>query len=170
MGNHRWYRYAALWAALCCGTPALAQSAPQGARGSVELATVVEKLVTTVGPDGETKTDLAPVEMAVPGDEVVYTVTFTNVSGGVAENIRITNPIPPQVRYVPDTAFGPGSAVLYSADGGRSYGAPAELFVVAPDGTRRAATADDYTHIRWVLGAPLDVGAKGFARFRAVVR
>ncbi len=58
--------------------------------------------------------------------------------------------------------------MLFSVDGGRTYGAPKELTVKAADGSQRTADAADYTHIRWVLKAPLDAGAKGFARFRAV--
>jgi len=48
--------------------------------------------------------------------------------------------------------------------------AGADDVVTAGDGSQRAAEAGDYTHIRWVLKSPLDAGAKGFARFRAVVR
>jgi uncharacterized repeat protein (TIGR01451 family) len=104
------------------------------------------------------------------GDEVVYTIAFTNVSTTPAQNIRISTPIPPTMRYFAGTAAAPGSKVLYSVDGGRTYGAPAELFVAAPDGATHSAEAADYTHVRWVLDAPLDAGAKGFARFRAIVR
>jgi hypothetical protein len=28
----------------------------------------------------------------------------------------------------------------------------------------------DYTHIRWILRAPLEAGARGFTRFGAIVR
>ena len=146
----------------------LAQEAPTG--GNLELMTVVEKVREIAGPDGATRTELEPVETAVPGDEVVYTVTFTNIGEETAENVRITNPIPPQMRYVDGTAFGPGTDVLYSTDGGASYGVSGELMVRSDDGSERPAGAADYTHIRWVLNAPLDAGAKGFARFRAVLQ
>jgi hypothetical protein len=60
--------------------------------------------------------------------------------------------------------------VLFSVDGGRTFGQPNELTVPAADGSRRAAAAEDYTHIRWRLKTPLPAGATGFARFRAVAR
>ena len=60
--------------------------------------------------------------------------------------------------------------MLYSVDGGRTFGQPRELYVGVAEGSRRLAAADDYTHIRWLLRAPLAPGAKGFARFRAVLR
>ncbi len=149
---------------------ALAQTGAARAQGTLDLTTVVEKIVEIQAPDGSTKQELVPAAAAVPGDEVVYTVTFKNVGKQTADNIRITNPIPPEMQYVPDTAFGPGSEVLYSIDGGRTYGRAGELFVTAADGARRPAGPADYTHIRWILKSPLDAGAQGFARFRAMVR
>jgi hypothetical protein len=84
--------------------------------------------------------------------------------------IRITSPIPPDLSYVPDSASGPGADVLYSVDGGRSFGRRDELAIQAPDGTVRGARPDDYTHVRWVLRTSLDAGASGVARFRVVPR
>ena len=142
----------------------------QAGSGALDLKTVVEKVVEVKAPDGTTKTELVPAAVAVPGDQVVYTVTFKNVGNQSADNIRITNPIPAEMQYVADTASGPGSDVLYSVDGGKTYGRAAELFVTESDGRKRPAGPADYTHIRWVLKAPLAAGAQGFARFRATVR
>jgi uncharacterized repeat protein (TIGR01451 family) len=163
-------RHACWYVLLAAASSALAQQQGDAPRGGLELKTVVEKVVEVKEADGTTRTELMPVAAAVPGDEVVYTVSFTNVSGTAADNVRITNPIPAEMRYVADTAFGPGSRVLYSVDGGATYGFPQELSVAAADGTRRAAQAADYTHIRWILQSPLEAGAQGFARFRAVLR
>jgi uncharacterized repeat protein (TIGR01451 family) len=155
--------------ALCAAAQAHAQSF-DAANGVLELATLVEKVVAAPQADGTTKPGLEPAEYTAPGDEIVFTVTFTNVSVRAADHVRITNPIPGEMRYLPSSASGPGSEVLYSADGGLTFGTPKELTVTADDGSRRAADASDYTHIRWILRAPLDAGAKGFVRFRAVVR
>lgn len=159
-----------VFAMLALGAAVGAQAQNDPTLGPLELSTVIEKIVEVQQPDGATKSELIPVDVALPGDEVVYTVSFTNVSKQPADDIRITNPIPSEMRYLASSAFGPGSEVLYSVDGGFSYGAPKELKVKADDGSQRAADAADYTHIRWVLKAPLDAGAKGFARFRAIVR
>jgi uncharacterized repeat protein (TIGR01451 family) len=153
------------------GTAVFAQAtdaAPQ--RGSLEVQTVVQKLHEEVDENGERTTELVAVDTAVPGDEVVYTVTFTNVGKEPAENIRITNPIPAQMRYVSGTAFGPGTDIEYSVDGGSSWGRPQVLRISTNNGNERLAEADDYTHIRWALNSPLEVGERSFARFRAVVR
>jgi uncharacterized repeat protein (TIGR01451 family) len=139
-------------------------------QGRLSLQTVVEKAAQVTEADGSMRTELRPVDTAVPGDELIYTVVFTNISAEVAENIRVTNPIPGDLRYVDNSAFGPGTNIDYSVDDGNSFAAPDELMVQLADGEQRPATTDDYTHIRWTLKNPLEAGARGFARYRAVVR
>ena len=56
--------------------------------------------------------------------------------------------------------------IEFSVDGGVSYAA-AEDLTVDKDGQSRAATAEDYTHIRFVMQDDLAAGAQGIARFRA---
>jgi hypothetical protein len=107
---------------------------------------------------------------ASPAEQLIVSVKFSNVQGEVVDSVRITSPIPADLQYVPGSASGPGSEVLFSADNGRTFGRPQELIVVAPDRSTRAASSADYTHVRWVLRAPLDAGATGVARFRAVPR
>ena len=103
-------------------------------------------------------------------DELIVSVRFANSSDHVLDAIRITSPIPPDLSYVSDSASGPGADVLYSVDGGRSFGRPEELTMQVPDGNVRGAEPADYTHVRWVLRASLDAGASGVARFRVVPR
>ncbi len=169
-GRTRLARSASAFALCVIASVASAQPSSERTRSSLELTTRVEKIVAADGTSAGPRTQLKPVEVATPGDELVLTVTFQNVTPETLDGVRITQPIPPNMRYVAGSAIGPGSEVLYSVDGGVSYGQPNELKVVAADGTRRAATADDYTHVRWLLQAPLEPGARGFARFRAIVR
>jgi uncharacterized repeat protein (TIGR01451 family) len=156
---------------LCALVSAAAAQAPAARlRAGLELTTRTEKILAVAQTDGTTRAELVPAGVASLGDEVVITVSFENVSAQALDGVRITQEIPSGLRYVDRSAIGPGSEVLYSVDGGRTYGQPSELTVAAADGRRRIATADEYTHIRWLLKAPLEAGAKGFARFRAVVR
>ena len=134
--------------------------------GHLKLQTVVQKEEVTVTDTGERKTELVTASTVVPGDSVVYTITFENVSGESAENVTITNPVPDSLTYVQGSAFGPGARIEFSVDGGNQYGAPDSLFV-SENGAQRPATPADYTHIRWVLQDNLDAGAQGMARFRA---
>ena len=150
--------------------PAASAQLPSArARAGLELATRIEKIVGAGAdkPDGRAK--LVPPENLSPGDELVITVSFLNTTQHALDGVRITQPIPPTMRYVEGSGVGPGSLVLYSVDGGATYGQPSELAVTA-DGARRAATAADYTQVRWLIKAPLAAGARAFVRFRATVR
>lgn len=132
----------------------------------LELAVQAEKL--GVAADGSAA--LAPATSAGPGDTLLYTVTFTNATDGALDHVRITQAIPSGVVYVPGTAVAPGALVLFSVDGGVTFGLPAELEVTRDDGVERRAAASDYTHVRWLLAGPLEARATGFARFRAEMR
>jgi uncharacterized repeat protein (TIGR01451 family) len=140
------------------------------AHAGLQLATRVEKIVGGGADKPDARTKLVPAETLSLGDELVITVTFLNTTQHALDGVRITQPIPPTMRYVESSGVGPGSEVLYSVDGGETYGQPNELGVVGPDGVRRVANAGDYTHVRWLIKAPLAAGARAFVRFRATVR
>ncbi|MEL6447991.1 MAG: hypothetical protein AAFQ62_08635 [Pseudomonadota bacterium] len=145
---------------LSLATPALAQE------GKIELKSVVEKEVRVVNGAGEEVVQLVTADKVVPGDVVIYTVTYTNVADQAVDNVVITNPINDALSYVVDSAFAPGADVSFSVDGGASFDA-LDALTVERDGTTITAGVDDLTHIRWILREPLDPGAQGFARFRA---
>ena len=114
---------------------------------------------------------IAAADQAIAGaDELVVSVKFTNTTEHVVDSIRITSRVPDGTAYVAESASGPGSEVLFSIDGGRTFGRPAELVLPGVDGAARAADPALYTHVRWILRAPLDAGASGLTRFRAVPR
>ena len=150
---------------------ARAQLPSAHARAGLELATRIEKIIAGAGADkADPRAKLVPAEDLSPGDELVITVTFLNTTQHALDGVRITQPIPPTMRYVEGSGVGPGSEVLYSVDGGATYGQQNELGVVGTDGVRRVANAGDYTHVRWLIKAPLAAGARAFVRFRATVR
>lgn len=141
--------------------PALAQES-----GRLNVQTVVQKQEIVVGENGKQRTQLVPAAKVVPGDVVVYTITYTNISDESAENVVVTNPISSDLTYVDESAFGPGSRIDFSVDGGTTY-ATAEELTVTEDGITRAAQPADYTHIRWSMADDLAAGAQGIARFKA---
>ena len=158
--------------AICAAASAASAQLPSArGRAGLELATRVEKIVAAGGADkADARAKLVPADALSAGDELVITVTFLNTTQHALDGVRITQPIPPTMRYLESSGVGPGSEVLYSADGGTTYGQPSELGVVTPEGVRRVATPSDYTHVRWLIKAPLAAGARGFVRFRATVR
>jgi len=134
--------------------------------GHLNVRTLVQKEEVIVSDSGETERRLVSADTVLPGDDVIYTITFTNVSDEAAENVIITNPISENLTFIEGSAFAPGTLIEFSVDGGTSFGAPAELLVV-DSGTERPAEPEDFTHVRWTMQNQLDVGAQGIARFRA---
>ena len=134
--------------------------------GHLNVRTVVQKEEVSVNDSGDTERRLVAADTVVPGDDVVYTITFTNISNDAAENVVITNPISENLTYVSGSAFGPGTVIEFSIDGGQSFAAPDQLRVNA-DGEFRTARAEDFTHVRWTMQDELQSGAQGMAQFRA---
>lgn len=137
-------------------------------QGHLDVQTSVQKQEVVVNDAGESETRLVPAKVVVPGESVIYTITFKNVSAEPADNVVITNPIAEDLMYVDGSAFGPGMDILFSVDGGATFAAANELTIVEEDEVR-AAEAADFTHVRWVMRNDLPVGAQGLARFAAVL-
>jgi uncharacterized repeat protein (TIGR01451 family) len=137
--------------------------------GCIVVKQVAETEQEVVNEKGERVKRLVPAAKVVPGHEVVWTVTASNVCDKPAENVAINNPVPQHMSYVADTAIGPGTDITFSLDG-KQYTAADALTVREADGTVRAARSDEVSHIRWVFKNALQPGAVAFARFRATVK
>jgi len=140
------------------------------AKGETLSVKAIAEVETKASLNGRDTIKLMPADHVVPGDEVIYTLEIRN-SGAtpvLAPSVRFA--IPNHMRYLADSAAGPGADVSFSVDGGRSFDLPENLLVAGPAGQWRAATAADYTHIRWQLKQRLNVNSVAFTRFRAVVK
>jgi uncharacterized repeat protein (TIGR01451 family) len=148
---------------------AFAQFADWSATKGLRLDALLEKVVELKGSDGAVHYDLAPGIVGASGEQFVLTLRFTNTTGATIDGVRITSAIPKGLRYLSGSATGPGGLVLFSVDGGRTFGTEQEL---AQHATTADAGAEQnvYTHVRWVLSAPLEIGAAGFVRLRALAR
>ena len=158
------YSISAILMMLALSLQAVAQE-----QGHLNVTTTVQKQEVTVNDSGEAETRLVAADTVVPGESVVYTITFQNISDEPAANVVITNPISEDLSYVDGSAFGPGTVIQFSTDGGQNFAAADELTVI-DDGVSRPAGPDDFTHIRWVMQSELAVGAQGTARFTAVLK
>jgi uncharacterized repeat protein (TIGR01451 family) len=147
---------------------AWAQAGP-ATKGSIELKLVAE-VEQEYQEKGVTKTRLVPVATAVPGTEVIYTITYRNLGAQPAENVVIANPIPTAVVLREGSAFGSGTDIEFSADGGKTWGRTGEVRIKGADGIERTAGAADYTHLRWRVMSPVAPKATGFVRYRAILR
>jgi uncharacterized repeat protein (TIGR01451 family) len=156
---------------LLCAASATAQTQQVAQRSAdVLVSSTLERIVAAPSEGDGAEVRITTDTIASHADQLIMSVRFTNRSDSAVDTVRITSPIPADVKYVPGSASGPGSEVLFSADNGRSFGSPAELKLASPEGGTRVADPADYTHVRWVLSSPLAAGATGIARFRAVPR
>jgi uncharacterized repeat protein (TIGR01451 family) len=131
---------------------------------------VVAEVETKVSTPGHEAIKLVPANRVVPGDQVVYTLEIRNTGRTALASPTVSYAIPEHMRYVADSAAGPSAEVSFSVDGGHTFDRPENLRVLEPKGPLRAATAADYTNIRWKFHLSLMSNSVAFARFRAIVK
>lgn len=135
--------------------------------GEVTLETSVRKVETTLDGSGQVKRELLATDDVVPGEELRYTIRFTNESATPvdAERIVITNPIPEGTRYVAGSAGGDGSAVEYSGDGDGFQGSEDAISAAADPGTTEDGGDRDVHSLRWTYQRELGPGESGEVYF-----
>jgi len=145
-----------------------APSAPTAPDPALRVRAIAE-VEARVNQGGRAVVKLIPADRVVPGDRVIYTLEVTNISATAVEAPVVSHAVPEHMRYLGDSAVGPGAEVRYSVDGGLSFDRAENLTVSGPDGKPRRAVAADYTHIRWQLKNSLQANSVAFVRFRAQV-
>jgi uncharacterized repeat protein (TIGR01451 family) len=136
-------------------------------QGCIVLKSVAEVEQEVVDAKGVKTRKLVPVTKAVPGVEVIWTVTANNTCKQPSEKVTINLPVPEHMTYVANSATGPGSDISYSLDG-KTFGTNGQL-TVRDNGAARPARTDEYRHVRWTFKDSLAPGATAMARFRAVL-
>ena len=145
--------------AVAVAAPLTAQEQP------IELAGDVKLAVVTTDDSGQTTTSYVAPEKVVPGDRLLFTTNFRNSGAELVENFAVTNPLPGAVQLASDA----DPALLVSVDGGTTWGQLDGLAVALEDGSSRAATHSDVTHVRWTL-ASVQPGESGRVEYPAIVR
>lgn len=130
----------------------------------------VEKEITIQQADGTSVTKRVNADDVIPGETVVYTVSFVNDSPEEATDIVLAMPVPSDVRFLEGSADRSGAIVRYSADGGASFTERDALALPAVGGGTRAANSDDITHIQWRIAGPVLVGSGDEVAFKARLR
>lgn len=140
------------------------------ALAALELSTEAFRDVEVVRKDGKKEVKRESVKKVVPGQEVIYVITYRNTGKEPAAGVVINNPVPAEMAYQSGSAQGLGSRVDVSVDGGKTFGALEALKVTGKDGKPRAAEAADVTGLRWTLLAPVKASAGGLVTYRARLR
>jgi uncharacterized repeat protein (TIGR01451 family) len=136
-------------------------------KSNLELRMDVEKEVVVINKDGDKEIHREPAKEVIPGDKVIYTISYKNVGEEEADKIVIDNPIPENMEYVAGTAHGDGTEIFFSIDDGNTFDKPENLKVLDDDGNERVSTADEYTNIRWSLNDSAAPGATGQVYYHA---
>jgi uncharacterized repeat protein (TIGR01451 family) len=147
-----------------------AAAAPAPSDTAVSLVWATQKVEAFVNDAGEAERRLVDAKTVVAGDELRYTITFTNNSVALVEagSVVITNPIPVETAYLEGTATGSDTVIEYSLDG-ENFAAPEDLTIKQGE-AEVVASATDYKSIRWVLQSALEPGAKGSVSFGVLMK
>ncbi len=164
---------AALLGSAMLGSLVAAGTARAQSASPVSIVSEAQIERTEIGKDGkELIVRKKPNEVVVvPGDKVVFTLSYANNGTTPAAGFRATNPMPAPVQFL--AAMEDWAEV--SVDGGKNWGKLSTLSVpVKADASRtdsvRPASVEDVTHVRWVFGSAIAPGAKGTVSYRGVIK
>ena len=130
------------------------------AQSVIQITSEVNELTYVMDEKGQRQQKLLAATEITPGDRILFTTSFKNNGSEASDNVVITNPIPAHTRYLEGTAKGEHCIISFSVDGGRDWGDAKTLKVRQKDGKYRAASAADYTHIRWNYNRALQPSEK----------
>lgn len=138
------------------------------AKGNIDLKNEAFKEKEEVKKDGTKEIKMVPAATVVPGEEVIYVITYKNVGKEAATDVIVTNPIPKNMTYkVAEAAAGAVPEV--SVDGGKVYGELTKLKVKDKLRKQRPALPGDVTHVRWKVAGAVQPNSEGKVRLRAVL-
>lgn len=144
-------------------------AAPEAAAG-LQLKTDAFREVEVTGKGGKKEKQLQALTRALPGQEVIYVITYRNTGTKPAEKVVVNNPVPKGLAYQSGSAQGNGTLAEVSVDGGKQYGQLEALRITGADGKPRAAKAEDVTHVRWTVAAAVKPGSEGKVTYRALLK
>ena len=147
---------------LMLATPSLAIAK----EGHLKVTSKVQKM-SVVTKDGKKSYKFLPATKVLPGELVQYNTFYENIGNQAAENINIVNPIPKHLVYLPNSAQGKNTNIMFSVDGGKHYGKAGTLKVRGSDGKLYPAKPSNYTHIKWQYLGSLAPKTKQAVAFRA---
>lgn len=150
--------------ALCLAVPAAAQTAASPP-SQVSLESDIKLVKESIGQDGSRRIELVEPSTIIPGDRLLFGISYSNNGAEAVSDFELVNPLPKAVKLTHDA----DGDLIVSVDGGNHWGRLADLGITQPDGTDRPAQPSDVTHIRWTL-AVVQPGESGRLEYSAIVR
>ncbi|PWQ99609.1 hypothetical protein [Leucothrix arctica] len=140
-------KYFAIWIFIVVALSAIS-SKVMAAEEQIKVWSTAESSVTTE-KDGKKVEKKIAVKKLLPGKTVYYSTYFKNTSKKSVDGVSIINPIPKTTKFIKGSAWGENSTVLFSADGGKTWGKSGELKKKNKEGKMVTAQTTEFTHIRW---------------------
>lgn len=122
-----------------------------------------------VAVPGKAAKQRQPLQRAMPGQEIIYVVTYRNTGAKPAENVVINNSVPKGLVFQPGSAEGAGARAEVTVDG-QKFGALEAISVKDSKGVVRPARASDVTSVRWVLNAAVKPNQEGSVSYKALLK
>lgn len=138
----------------------------------IELTVAGQKEVVRIR-DGQSVVTLAPMDRIASGDVLVYTVTYRNSGTSIAKDVTVVDPIPANTVYIPGSAAGADTTILFSIDGGATFREPPVLYKGRDSAGKeivQPAPPEMYTHIKWIVRTPVNPNGTGTTRFKVKVK
>ncbi|MCK5003072.1 MAG: DUF11 domain-containing protein [Gammaproteobacteria bacterium] len=140
------------------------------ANGKIVLTNKVLKQVIKKDKDGNVTYSYIEPKTALPGDVMMYVISFENIGKDPAKGIVINDPLPNNSKYRMGSAAGKNTKITFSIDDGNNFGHPEDLVVKDINGKEWTAKPESYTHIRWVYNKPLAPGEKSEVSFKTQIK
>ena len=137
--------------------------------GPIKITNTVMKEVIEKNALGEEVIRYVVPGTAIPGNTMLYTITFENIGDKPASGIVINDPLPNNSKYIANTATGKNTKITFSVDG-ENFNVPSKVKLNDASGKVWTASADKYTHIRWIYTKDLLPGEIGKATFKTKIK
>lgn len=138
----------------------------------IEVQTISEKEIIEI-VDGKETVKIIPATDIEPGQNLIFTLKYSNTGDEKATNVVINNPIPKDTTYQIGSAFGENSTIVFSIDSGQTFKDPSllEYEIKGSNGksTQKIASSEQYTDIRWIV-QKISPGEQGKVGFKAKVK
>ena len=142
------------------------------AQAAISIDITADKEVVAV-ENGQEIRKIVPAAETQAGEIIFFTVNYVNEGDQPVRNVQLNNPIPPGMSYLPGTAWGENSDIVFSIDQSKTFKKPSLLTYELVDAQgkeiKKVASPEEYTDIRWTI-SEIPAGGKGQVGFKAKVR
>lgn len=144
-------------------------SAAEDGGGAIRFTNTVKKQIVEKNVIGVDVIRYVEPTLNLPGDTMMYTITFENIIDQPVGGIVVNDPLPNNSKYLEASATGDNTDITFSIDG-KNFDVPEKLTFRDASGITKKVPAEKYTHIRWVYKKQLEPGETGTVTFKTKIR